>query len=223
LDSTPAAGVPRDLWEPQRRLSLTQARQRSEFVRVFRWACVGIAAAAASSVLIAMTLHALGGGFGRQGDVAVQETLTMMNPRFTGRDGDGSSYVITAATAVRQGPGSDVIVLDQPRFEGGNGRIITAKNGVYNPTAQTVDLKDDVVFTDPQGTRFTTATAYIDASQDQVRGDQPISGASRLGEVRADAYELRDNGAHVIMRGRVRGTIYGKARPAAESPPPGGN
>jgi lipopolysaccharide export system protein LptC len=189
--------------------TIAAAHRRSRFLQVWRLICVAVAAGAAAAVLMAMALHALGGGFGAPRQVEVQESLTMINPRFTGRDGDGALYVITADTAVREGAKSERISLQRPRFEGEEGQAVTAQRGFYDPDLQTAELFDDVVFTDKENRSFRTSYAFIDAAQDIVRGTAAISGAAGLGEVRADSYELRRDGGHVILRGRVKGTISG--------------
>jgi lipopolysaccharide export system protein LptC len=213
-DAASLAPSPAEHWQPRRRLTLDQARSRSAFLRVWRMACVAIAAAAAGSILLAMVLHTIGGGYTADREIAAEQTLTMIAPRFTGRQEGGSTFEITAATARRRAVGEQIMLLDKPVFKNQAGQTLTAGSGVYDPTKRTVELFGEVVATDTSGGRFTTGYALVDAENNIVVGKEPLLGRSGLGEVRSDTYELRKNGGHVIMRGRVRGTIRQSGAPA---------
>jgi lipopolysaccharide export system protein LptC len=209
-DVSPAA-----VWEPKRRLSLAQARRRARFLKVWKFVCIIIAASAAGSIVAVLSLHTMGGGFRFERTLPVSETLTMISPRFTGRDSNGTPFQITARTAVRRGPTADAIDLEAPRFEGREGQTVTALRGVYEPQAQRIELIDNVVYQDQQGRSFVTTHAFVDALENVIRGAAAIEARSRLGEVRADAYELREQGGQLIMRGKVHGVIE-----ASPPPPP---
>ncbi|MFZ4069321.1 MAG: LPS export ABC transporter periplasmic protein LptC [Caulobacterales bacterium] len=213
-DAASLAPSPANHWQPRRRLTLDQARARSAFLRVWRMACVAIAAAAAGSILLAMVLHTIVGGYQADREIAAEQTLTMIAPRFTGRQESGSTFEITAATARRRAVGEQIMLLDKPIFKNQSGQTLTAASGVYDPTKRTVELFGEVVASDANGGRFTTGYALVDAENNVVVGKEPLLGRSGLGEVRSDTYELRKNGGHVIMRGRVRGTIRQSGAPA---------
>jgi lipopolysaccharide export system protein LptC len=214
-----AALAPQDQWQPRRQLTLEQARRRSAFLKVWRRICVAVAAAAAGSIALAMIFHTLGGGFQMDREIAAEQTLTMVAPRFTGRQENGQAYEITANTARRRALGESVMLLDRPVFKSQSGQTLTATRGVYDPDRQSVELFEQVTATDSNGAKFTTGYAMVDAENNIVRGAEPLLGRSNLGEVRADSYELHKNGGHIIMRGRVRGSI----RPGGgDSPASGG-
>jgi lipopolysaccharide export system protein LptC len=213
-DAASLAPSPANHWQPRRRLTLDQARARSAFLRVWLMACVAIAAAAAGSILLAMVLHTIVGGYQADREIAAEQTLTMIAPRFTGRQESGSTFEITAATARRRAVGEQIMLLDKPIFKNQSGQTLTAASGVYDPTKRTVELFGEVVASDANGGRFTTGYALVDAENNVVVGKEPLLGRSGLGEVRSDTYELRKNGGHVIMRGRVRGTIRQSGAPA---------
>ena len=205
-----------EIWEPRRRASLETARRRSAFLRAFRQICAALSGACIAALLLATMLNALGPSVSGRRTLGVEETLTMLNPRFVGQDGDGSRYEITADRAVRQGLDTQKMDLTAPRFKTTSGQTLTANRGIYDPDARTIELFDKVAFSDSQGRAFTTTYAFIDARADVIRGARAISGASGLGEVRADAYEVDRNGGHLVMRGRVRGVINSGG---GESPP----
>lgn len=198
-------------WEPQRRLSLAQARARSRFLKVFRVVCVLIAGAAAGVLIAFMTGHAMGGGFQVRAKIEAQEALTMLNPRFNGRDSDGTMFTITADRAVRVGDASQDVQLTKPRFERADGQQVIAENGVYNAATRALNLTGSVTLIGADGSRFETSAAEVDARGDVIRGEMPIAGEGVLGEVTADFYELRRSGDHIVLKGRVKGVIRERA------------
>jgi len=212
--------IPTNIWEPRRRASLAVARRRSSFLRFFRQVCAALAGASLASLLLAIVLNGLGPGMTGRRTLGVEETLTMLNPRFVGQDGDGGRYVLTANRAVRQGLDTQKMDLDAPQFKTVTGRTLTALRGKYDPDASIIELFDKVVFSDEEGRQFTTSYAYIDARANIVKGGRAISGASGLGEVRADAYEVRKDGGQLVMSGRVRGVINPSARSSDGAKPP---
>ncbi|MBL8558827.1 MAG: hypothetical protein JNM47_08920 [Hyphomonadaceae bacterium] len=195
-----------EAWEPKRQLTLEAARKRSRRLSATRLLLVGLATASFSTFFGFMTLHAALGGFGTRDEVSAAESLTMVNPRFSGRSQGGESFVVTAATAKRQGPQSDLIDLDKPIYTA-DGRQVVATAGVYNQAERTVQLTGEVVFSDDAGNSFSSTSAYVRTADNLVEGRRAVRGEGPLGSVRADSYEIRDNGSRVIFRGHVKGTI----------------
>jgi lipopolysaccharide export system protein LptC len=198
----PMAGA----WEPKRQLTLEAARRRSKQISTLRLIFVGLASASFSAFFGFMTLHAALGGFGGADELTEVESLKMISPRFSGRTGGGALFDVTAVTATRRGPQSDLIDLDSPVYAAKD-RKVTARTGVYDQAKRTVDLSGDVVFTDASGNTFTSTQAFVDAQANTVRGTRAIRGEGPLGSVRADSYELLDGGDRIIFRGRVKGVV----------------
>lgn len=202
-----------EAWEPKRQLTLEAARKRSAELTRLRLIFVGLASACFSSFFGFMTLHAALGGFTTRDEVSAAESLTMVNPRFSGRTAGGESFVVTATTAKRQGPQSDLIDLDKPVYTA-EGRKVVATAGVYNQAERTVQLTGEVVFSDDGGNAFTSTSAFVRTSDNTVEGLRAVRGEGPLGSVRADSYEIRDNGARVVFRGHVKGAIKQRAEGA---------
>ena len=51
-----------------------------------------------------------------------------------------------------------------------------------------------------------------------MQGLEPLNGNGPLGDVRADSYEIEDEGDRVIFRGNVDLTLYPNAREDFETP-----
>jgi lipopolysaccharide export system protein LptC len=207
LSAHPAAS-----WEPRRQLTLEQARRRSSAVLVWRWLFTAIAAAAVLAVIGCMIADSLGASLGLVNRLSVDEALRVTNPKFNGRDHSGVHYVITADAAVRRSMTSDLIDLENPRYANEAGRQMTAPAGSYDQAKRTIELRRKVVFLTQTGDRFETTSAHIDIDANTMRGAAPITGTGKTGDVRADSYEILENGGLLKLHGRVRGLVR-------ESPP----
>ena len=194
-------------WAPSRQLTLEQARQRSRFIRVWRWACISAASGVGLLVLAFAAINSFGGEFGFDSQVSARDALRMINPRFTGRSTDGYGYVVNASTAVRRSRVSELMDLERPNFVGASGQVITAPKGIYSETTKTLDLNGGVVFQDKSGNRFDTSTAHIDSVRDRVVGSGAIRGGGPIGTVRGDNYEIRTDGGSIFITGNIRGMI----------------
>lgn len=199
--------APYAVWDPSRQLTLDEARKRSRFIKTWRWVCITVAGGAASLVLASVAIGSIGGDMGFSRELSSSEALKMINPRFTGRANNGTSYVVNAESATRRSRSSEIIDLDLPVFEGQLGQTARAPTGVYKENSNTLELAGGVVFLDKSGNRFDTATAYVDADKDKAVGTGAIQGSGPLGSLRADTYEIQTSTGHVILRGHVSGVI----------------
>lgn len=203
-------------WAPQRQMTLEQARKRSRLVGSLRMAFVAGAAVSAGVMVGPMAATAISGASYQPERISASEVVTMVNPRFTGRNVAGEPFEITARTAQRRLDDASVIDLTDPRLEDQNGTIVTALEGVYHQNDEFLDLYKDVQVRDPEGYVFGTSAARVFVQEGRVRGLEPLDGAGPLGDVRADAYEIVDEGDRVILRGCVYMTIFPGGRDAPE-------
>jgi len=192
-------------WSPRRRSTLAQARRRSALLKTFRYVCIAVSVLSVTSLFVSGVSRALGGTL--LGRPLTADSPRMINPRFTGRNGGDSAYVITAASALRRSAAKEAVDLDQPVYSTKDGMTIKAPTGFYDPDAQILELTGGVVFIDKKGNRFVTRTAKLDAKTNTAFGAQPLQGAGPLGDVRSDAYEIDAKSGHVRMSGRVSGTL----------------
>jgi lipopolysaccharide export system protein LptC len=138
-------------------------------------------------------------------DLKEARELRMMNPRYAGTDRSGNPFIITAAIG-RQVPGrDDVMALDQPRADlknhGGANIVVTANSGVYQSNTQFIDLFGDVTLTHENGTQIVTASARLDAANNAAEGHDPIEGHGPSGTIKAQGFQIIDQGEIVIFTG----------------------
>ena len=203
-------------WAPQRQMTLAQARRRSEMVDLLRMAFVAGAAISAGVIMGPIAATTLTGSGQEIAQLDGDEVVTMVNARFTGRNNAGEAYVITAQEARRRRADASVINLTNPRLVDDKGTEVSAPVGVYYQNAEHLDLFQQVKVRDPDGYEFETSAARVFVQEGRVQGMEPLSGNGPLGDVRADSYEIEDDGDRVIFRGNVDFIIYPEGRDEAE-------
>lgn len=152
------------------------------------------------------------------------ESVRMTNPRYTGVDGDGAPYTLTADYAVRSRDNLSAVKLVNPilnfnRVTEAEPSKMIAKDGLYDSKAQVMELRTDVVVTTDDGYVCETTHARILAAKKTVQGDEPISCTGAFGNVRGDRYEILDNYSHFIFFGNVSGLIVPKPADSIDSQP----
>lgn len=200
-------------WAPHRQLSLAQARARTRMVRYMRFALVAAAIITLGVFLGFIARNAYDRAIGSNNALRGDETVAMLNPRFTGRDGASNLYIITSQTAQQRRENEDLIDLVDPKLIDSFGREVTAPRGLYNRANETLDLYDDVLVVDADGYVFNSTHARVFPQTGRVTGLEPLDGTGPLGDIRSDSYELdRDTGI-VTFKGRVVTIIYDETGP----------
>lgn len=197
----------------QRARSLAAARRRSAFVRRLRLALLVALGLIALNALVQILLN--DAGIAEAPEVPTGELERIIHPRFTGRDEDGTPFVVTAESAVRR-PGGVVGLteLDQPRLDyallGDTGQTseVLARSGYYDPQARTLLLQDEVNFATQSGYRFETRRATLHLEDSRVEGEVPVFGVTDWGAIRAGGFVVQEDGAHIVFTDGVRTRIY---------------
>jgi lipopolysaccharide export system protein LptC len=198
---------PATLWAPRRQMTLAQARRRSERVRYLRYAFVGAAAVSIGLFLGFVFRSALTQEAGLP-TVRDEEAVTMINPRFTGRDSSGQVFTITADAAQRRRAEGGVVDLVNPVMRDANGAELKAPTGYYDRDKGVLELYEAVNIKDSAGYSFISRGARLILGEDRVEGLSPLEGKGPLGDIRADSYEILDGGNRIVFEGNVQTVIY---------------
>ncbi len=193
------------VWEPQREASLQEARARSRLIFLLRRVFVGLAGSALASVFVFMTLFSPDGLWGPVYGGATP--LRIIAPRFTGTNTEGEAYQLTADVAERENSATRLLTLAAPVYRTIRGHTLVAPRGIYDETAETIQMAGGVLFSDASGNRFSSPGMLINLREGHIRGDQGVTGAGPLGVVRADAYEIRNSDRALVLRGNVSGQV----------------
>jgi lipopolysaccharide export system protein LptC len=138
------------------------------------------------------------------------EPLRLDNPRFSGRMNDGRTFLITAASAVRDETDTEKLTLQAPRLVRGAGTPqaseMSARTGEYRQDASTLLLNGDVRIAD-SGTRIASQRALIDTRTGDLLQGGPVVGDNAEGAIRAGGYSVTDKGDRVVFKGGVRARL----------------
>ena len=204
---------PATLWAPKRQLTLAQARRRSERVRYLRYGLVG-AAAVSIGLFLGFVFRSALSQDARPPAVRDDDAVTMINPRFTGRDSEGQVFTITADAAQRRRSANGVVDLVNPVMRDANGAELKAPTGFYDRDKGVLELYEDVNIRDSAGYAFSTKGARLILGEDRVEGLSPLQGKGPLGDIEAESYDILDGGNRIVFTGNVRTVI--SPQPAEE-------
>lgn len=191
------------IWTPRRQVALSNIQRRSSLVRFLRMAFTAGAAISVGLLAGPVIANAISGLSDQRRSFGSDEIVTMINPRFTGRDAGGEPYVITAETAQRRRASDNLIDLRSPNLVDQKGTRITAPEGTFNQRDQTLELRRDVQVHDSAGYTFRTTSALFHITEGRIEGLEPLYGVGPLGDIRSDAYEITDDGSVITFRGNV--------------------
>ena len=190
-----------DLWGPRRATSLREARVRTALVHILRLLFT-IGAVLSAGWLLGTIIES---GLRQKGAEpgATGLSVTVLGPRFDGYDATDRPYTLTAETARRRRDDTSLVDLVNPRLQDAASSTVQAREGVWNAETEVLDLEGDVVMTDAAGYTFTSQRTRMFVKENRVEGKDPLEGRGPIGEVRADAYEVLDDGNRIILKGNV--------------------
>lgn len=148
------------------------------------------------------------------------DTLSMVNPRFQGRDRQDRPFSIVARKATQAAQNADTVKLDQPKADitlaDGAWVALTARSGVYHRDTKTLDLNGNISLFHDRGFELRTTEAHIDLRTGNAHGDAPVQGQGPAGTLKAQGFRLENGGETIVFTGRSRLTMFtgqGEARP----------
>lgn len=208
--STANANTLDGFWAPRRALTLAAARRHTERISRLRIFLIGLA-----GLLVGVTIYFLASNASVKIDEAEagDEAIRMTNPTYSGLDGSGTPYTLTADFATRELGESNIVDLSKPvlsfkRLAVGDSSTVTADRGEYDSRALEMVLRDNVVVTTDDGYICNTSHARILTSERIVIGDEPIRCTGNFGEVSGDTYEILDDYSRFIFQNNVKATLY---------------
>lgn len=207
------------LWEPKRTLTLEAARKHSERVRLFRLALLGVA----GLIVIGLIWQFATQQSSFIVDDNPDESVKMINPRYSGRTKDGLPYKLTSAAAVRLTQNAEEVALESPvltfmRTLDAAPSTVTALTGRYNDMTQILDLETNVDLKTDDGYNCLTTEAKIFAGDKKIEGDAPINCSGNFGRVSGQSYEILDDYKEFVFKGGTTALLTQKDnRPAPAS------
>ena len=142
----------------------------------------------------------------------VENDLAMVNPRLTGTDDDGYPFIVTAATAVQEGRGSDRVRLEEVTADISLKETtlhVTAARGVVDTKLHLLDVSGGIRLTSDDGYDARTASASADLKAGTVHGESGIEAKSKLGSISAQRFAMNRNTRQLRFSGNVRMVLNG--------------
>lgn len=190
-------------------------RRRSRVVGVLKVMLPTVALSLLALVLAWSQLGKLDPGFKLGFSLTHPEearTLRMVNARYAGLSRGTQPYLVTAASAVQDHPGADLVFLTDPKGDITTRNkawvAVTAPEGVYRQEEKLLDLSGGVNLFHDSGLEFVTATATIDLDKSAAHGDAPVTGHGPAADIRSQGFRVLDRGKRVIFTGKAKLTLY---------------
>lgn len=143
---------------------------------------------------------------------AIENDLAMVMPRLTGVDDDGFPFVVTAATAVQESRGSDLVRLEDVNAEitlrEGNIHVEAAK-GLVDTRQHLLDVSGGIRLTSDAGYDARTPAAKADLKAGTVRGENGIEATGSFGRITADRFTMNRTTRQLRFTGNVRMVLNG--------------
>lgn len=145
--------------------------------------------------------------------VASESTVRMINPQFTGSGRDGSNYLLTAQSGVRDPKDNARILLEKPMVTvnrpGEAGTHTVSERGVFREDTQALNLEGDVRVEEAGGFHFVANNAVIDTKTGKVVGGN-VQGQGPTGAVQSGSYAVSDKGDRMVFKGGVHTQLKGR-------------
>jgi lipopolysaccharide export system protein LptC len=200
------------------REALHQARRYSTIVRFLKralplaalaliLAVVGFALQPREAERVSMTFERMG---------QLDNDLAMVNPRLTGTDDKGLPFIVSAASAVQEGPGSGRVRLNDIRAEmtldDGTLVHVTAAQGLVDTGARQLDVTGGIKFSSADGYVAETSSARADLRTGIVTGNEPVKASGKFGELTANGFTFDKDTKKLRFDGNVRMRVSGAGR-----------
>lgn len=143
---------------------------------------------------------------------SIENDLAMVMPRLTGVDDEGFPFVVTAASAVQESRGSDLVRLEEVNAEitlkEGNVHVEAAR-GLVDTRQHLLDVSGGIRVTSEDGYDARTPAAKADLRTGTVRGENGIEATGTFGRIRADRFTMNRTTRQLRFTGNVRMVLNG--------------
>ena len=130
-----------------------------------------------------------------EGSAFAEGKLVMASPKLEGFTKDGRPYSVTAARATQDFDKQGIINLDgidaKMPVEKDNWARVEAKSGVYDRTANTLDVPTDILVTTTDGMIAKLKSAFLDIGKGSLKSITPVDIQSHGSRITADSMAVR--------------------------------
>ena len=137
--------------------------------------------------------------------------LVMANPKLEGFTKDNKPYLMTATRATQDFDQQGIVDLERISarmpIEADNWAQVEADSGIYDRTANTIQLNTNVRVTTTNGMVAKLQAAFLDIDKGMLKSDDPVDIQMKGSRITSDAMTVLENGRVVVFDRRVRMNI----------------
>lgn len=134
--------------------------------------------------------------------------LVMKEPKMAGFDKKDRPFDVRAVRAVQDLKKPNMVELitikAQVPMDEDSFADVTARFGFYDTEKQSLVLREDVLISGARGMDVRLLQANIDMKTGSMTSNEPVSVSSKDTDLWADSVMVKDNGARIIFRNRVK-------------------
>lgn len=212
--------------QDKRAKAFRNAARHSSRVRLLRrFIVLGSTAAVTAIALVTLLdpFRVVGAAISISGAGLEGSRITMQQPKMSGFQKDGRAYSMRATAGVQDVRKPTVIELVDLQADIGlpdNAKArITSPKGVYDSTAEAMDMGGPVRMKSDTGYDLTMQSAHIEFKSNRLTSKEPVSLVTNSGTIRADAMEVSDSGHRITFEGNVESMLLpaGEGKATANS------
>jgi lipopolysaccharide export system protein LptC len=196
------------------RETLATIQRYSTFVKVMKgalpMAALGLAVAVLVYALQPRDRNQMALTFERMGKI--ENDLAMVMPKLTGVNDEGLPFVVTAASAVQESRGSDIVRLEDVAADITlrEGMVhVEAAHGTVDTRQHLLDVSGGIRLTSDAGYNARTPAAKADLKAGTVRGENGIEATGAFGRITADRFTMNRATRQLRFTGNVRMVLNG--------------
>ncbi|MEC9345079.1 MAG: LPS export ABC transporter periplasmic protein LptC [Pseudomonadota bacterium] len=133
-------------------------------------------------------------------------TSTMTRARFV--SGGQPSLNVTADKVVQDADSPELVHMENlagdTTLADGQWLHLSAATGAYDRVGETLELNGDVALFSDSGNELHSAVASFEFRSGRITGGGPVTGHGPFGRIKADSFEITDDGKTMNFTGNVR-------------------
>jgi lipopolysaccharide export system protein LptC len=199
-----------------------RAQRHSRRVRVMKFAVPLLAAGIAVAFPVYSYLAApVSISIQADGTAFSDGKLVMANPKLNGFTKGKLPYSLTALRAIQDVGKQDIIELEgihaKLPLTADNVATVEAKRGIYNRSANTMDMTSDVTVTTTDGVEAKFKSVFLDMGKGSMKTGDPVDVSRDGSRITAGSMAVEENGRVVVFENKVSVHIDPATMKAAEA------
>lgn len=138
--------------------------------------------------------------------------VELVGAKYEGEDDQGRPYTVTADKATRAMDAPDSVLFENPvadiTLQDKTWVAVRGKNGVFDRTTETLDMRDDVTVFHDSGYEMHLQNLHISLKQKAASSTLPVQAQGPMGIITAQNMSVEDQGDLIVFGGPATLTIF---------------